>query len=135
MSIQENKAVIQAMIAALNQGKAEEAVAFTHPDCLMNGEPFGRDGDRLRTQMFLTAFPDQVWALDRLIAEGDWVSASYTFKGTFQEKMGDIPPTGKPVIFTGTTLYHVQNGQFIEVWEYIDRLALYQQMGVIPAMA
>ncbi len=135
MSIQENKAMIQAMIAALNQGKVDEAVAFTHPDCKMNGEPFGREGDRLRTQMFFTAFPDQIWTLDQLIAEGDWVSASYTFQGTFKEKMGDIPPTGKPVMFKGVTHYHIQDGQYVEVWEYIDRLSLYQQMGVIPEMA
>ena len=133
MSTQENKAMVQAMIEALNNGKVEAAVAFTHPECTLNGEPFGREGDRFRTQMYATAFPDQVWTLDRMIAEGEWVSASYTFKGTFTEKLGDFHPTGKPVIFTGVTNYHIKDGQFIEAWEYIDRLTLYQQMGLIPA--
>ena len=135
MNTQENKVLVLSAIDAVNHGKVDDAVAFTHPNCTLNGEAFGREGDRIRTQMFLSAFPDQVWTVDRLIAEGEWVSTSYTFRGTFLEKMGDFPPTGKPVVFTAVSLYHIKDRQFVEVWEFYDRLALYQQMGVIPAMA
>ena len=135
MSAQGNKAIVQTMIEAINRGNLEGSVAYTHQDCTLNGQPFGQEGDRSRMQMYLTAFPDQVWTLDRLIAEGEWVSIAYTFTGTFTVALGETPPTGKQVIFTGVSHYHMQDGQFIEVWEYIDRLNLYQGLGLIPVMA
>ena len=87
----------------------------------------------MRMQMFVDAFPDQVWTWDRLIAEGSWFSATYTFKGTFTGPMGGCPPNGKEVMFTGVSVYHIQDGQITEIWEYYDKLGLYQQMGLIPA--
>jgi predicted ester cyclase len=135
MTTEENKAILRDMFKAINEGQVEQAIATTHPECTLNGQPFGREGDRIRTQTFLTAFPDQVWTLEQMIAEGEWVSATYTFTGTFLEKMGEFLPTGKQVCFKGVTNYHIQDGQFVEAWEYYDRLALYQQMGLIPATA
>lgn len=130
-----NKSIIIAAIDATNKGKVEDAIAFTHSKCTLNGQEFGREGDRARTQMILDGFPDQVWKIDRLIAEGEWVAASYTFQGTFLKKYGDFPPNGKQVTFTGASLYHIVDGQIVEIWEYIDRLVLFQQLGIIPAMA
>jgi predicted ester cyclase len=73
-----------------------------------------------------------VWKWDGLIAEGEWVGARYTFKGTFTGQMGDIPTNGKETIFTGVSVYRIQQGQIVEIWEYYDKLGLYQQIGVIP---
>lgn len=130
--IQENEAVLVRVVELINQGKAAESVEFTHPDCTMNGEPYGRAADLLRMKMFETAFPDQAWTWDRLIIEGEWASAAYTFKGTFLGPMGEVPPNGKEVIFKGVSLYRIQDRQIMEIWEYYDKLSLYQQMGVIP---
>ena len=38
------------------------------------------------------------------------------------------------IVFTGISLYRFQEGQIVEIWEYYDKLGLYQQIGVIPAM-
>ncbi len=135
MLAQENSSIVQAMIDAINRGDVEKAISYTHPECELDGKPFGREGDRERTGAFLSAFPGQVWTIDRLITEGEWVSMAYTFQGNFTGHYGEVPPTGKPVRFTGVTLYHLKDGQFIEVWEYLDRLTLYQQLGLIPATA
>ena len=132
-SVQEaNKAILQAVVAAYNQGDVEKACSFTHPECTLEGKPFGREGDLMRSQMFNTAWPDQVWTWDGLIAEGEWVAARYTFKGTFSGPMGDIPPNGKEIEFTGVSVYRFQQGQIVEIWEYYDKLGLYQQIGLIP---
>ncbi len=135
MNTYDVKSIVTAAIDAINRGDIEKAVTFTHSECTLNGQPLGREGDQVRNQMVLDAFPDQHWSLDRLIAEGEWVSASYTFTGTFTNKYGDFPPTGKPVTFVGNSLYHVKDRQIVEIWEYIDRLALFQQMGIIPETA
>jgi predicted ester cyclase len=131
--IQENKALLQAILDAYNIGDVEKACSYTHPDCTLNGEPFGREGDLQRSHMMMTPFPDQVWTWDSLVAEDDWVATRFTFKGTFKNSMGEYPPNGKEVIFTGVSVYHIQDGQIIEIWESYDRLGLYQQMGLIPA--
>lgn len=134
MSAQDNRAIVLAMLEALNHGDLEESVSYTHPDCELDGKPFGREGDRTRTEMFLAAFPGQVWTADRIITEGEWVSLAYTFTGNFTGTYGNIPPSGKQIVFTGVSHYHLKGGQFVEIWEYIDRLSLYQQLGLIPAM-
>lgn len=135
MLAQENRAIVQAMVDALNHGDVEKAVGFTHLECKLDGKPFGREGDRLRTQAFMSAFPGQVWSIDHLIAEGEWVSMAYTFQGNFTGPYGELPPTGKPVRFTGVSFYQLKNGLFIEIWEYMDRLSLYQQLGLLPETA
>ncbi len=135
MLTQENRTIVQAMIDAINNGDVEKAISYTHPECTLDGKPFGRDGDRMRSGTFMSAFPGQVWTIDRMIAEGEWVSMAYTFQGDFTGQFGEVPPTGKPVIFTGVTQYRLRDGQFIEIWEYLDRLTLYQQLGLIPAAA
>ena len=133
VSLQEaNKMILRSVIDAYNRGDIEKAISYTHQDCTLDGNPFGREGDLIRSQTFKTAWPDQVWTLDRLIAEGDWIVANYTFKGTFNGPMGDIPPNGKETAFTGVSVYRFDEGQIVEIWEYYDKLGLYQQMGIIP---
>jgi predicted ester cyclase len=134
-SLQEaNKAILHTVVDAYNQGDIEKACSYTHPACTLDGKPFGREGDLMRSNMFKTAWPDQVWTWDALIAEGDWVAARYTFKGTFTGPMREIPPNGQEIVFTGVSVYRFQLGQIVEIWEYYDKLGLYQQMGLIPAM-
>jgi predicted ester cyclase len=130
--IVENKAILEEVALAYNEGRIEDACSFTHPECTLNGEIFGREGDLGRSFVMQTAFPDQVWHWDYLIAEGEWVSAAYTFKGTFLGNMGDVPPNGKEIVFTGVSLYHFIDGLIVEIKEYYDKLGLYQQMGLIP---
>ena len=131
-SLQEaNKAILQAIVDAYNQGDIEKACSYTHPTCTLDGKPLGREGDLERSKMLYTAYPDQVWTWDGLIAEDEWVAARYTFKGTFSGPMGDVPPNGKEIVFTGVSVYRMQQGQIVEIWEYYDKLSLYQQMGII----
>src|SRR5215467_11237793 len=51
-----------------------------------------------------------------LIAEGDMVTIHDTYRlkhtGTFQ----GVPPTGKEVTITGTDIYRVVGGKFVEQW-------------------
>ncbi len=121
------------MVEAYNAGDIEKACLYTHPACTLDRQPFGREGDLMLSQMFLTAWPDMKRSRDALIAEDEWVAAAYTFKGTFTGPMGNVPPNGQETIFTGVSLYRMQEGQIVEIREYYDKLGLYQQMGIIPA--
>ena len=71
MSVEENKALVRRAFAAANAGDIDASVAATAPDARLNGQPFGREGDRERTRRLLAAFPDVHYGLHDLIAENE----------------------------------------------------------------
>jgi len=133
MSAKNNKAIILAMVDALNGGDIDKSVEMDAPDILMNGAPFGREADRQRCIMMANAFPDGQWIVDDAIAEDDRVVLRYTFRGTHKGDLMGIPPTGKTVAFSGMSMYRMVDNTCVEFWEALDRLTLYQQLGLVPA--
>lgn len=133
MSVEENKALIRRAFAAANAGDIDASVAATAPDARLNGQPFGREGDRERTRRLLAAFPDVHYELHDLIAEGDKVAVRYTMRGTQQGELLGIAPTGKAVAMSVTTIYQISDDQIVDLWENYDELGLFRQLGAIPA--
>lgn len=134
MSTEKNKAFVKEFVEAGNRGDVEGNIKYTTPDCLLNGEPFGREGDRQRNLMMLAAFPDGQYSMDDMIAEGDKVVLRWTFRGTHKGELMGIPATGKQVTMSGISIYHFANGMLAEIWENYDRFGFLQQLGVIPAL-
>ena len=79
------------------------------------------------------AFPDLQVVIEDQIAEGDKVTtrwkASGTHLGTFA---GLIPPTNKPVTITALHVHQITDGKIVALWEQIDLLGLFQQLGLSP---
>jgi predicted ester cyclase len=96
-------------------------------------EPQDREARQQISQMFYAAIPDLQHTLEGIIAEVDKVVARLTGRGTHQEAFGDLPPTGKPIMFTGMRFYRMVDGKIAEEWANFDQLGLMQQMGAIPA--
>ena len=84
-------------------------------------------------QAFTMGFPDARIAADSSIAEGDHVVTRWTLTGTHLGTFQGIPPTGRPVRFTGIEFNRVVNGRFVEHWSMFDNLALLRQIGAMPA--
>jgi steroid delta-isomerase-like uncharacterized protein len=133
MTVETNKKLVLAAIDAVNRNDVDEAVAFDATDLLLNGEPFGLAADRQRCLMMAAAFPDGRWVIDDVVAEGEKVVLRYTFRGTHQGDLMGIPPTGKAISLTGMSIYRIVDGMLVEFWESLDRLGLYQQLGLVPA--
>jgi len=55
-------------------------------------------------------------------------------QGYVQRTDGRYPPNGKETVFTGVSIYRLREGQIVEIREFYDKLGLYQQMGIIPAL-
>jgi len=68
-----------------------------------------------------------------LVAEGDLVVVRETYRLTHQGEFQGIAPTGKDVSVTGTEIYRIVDGMFVEQWVEADMLGLLQQLGVVPA--
>jgi steroid delta-isomerase-like uncharacterized protein len=78
---------------------------------------------------FTTAFPDSRISIDSSIAAGDSVSTRWTLTGTHNGVFQGIPPTGRPVKFTGIEFNRVVNGKIADHWSQFDLVSLMQQIG------
>jgi predicted ester cyclase len=84
----------------------------------------------------LTAFPDYAVDIRDQVSEQDKVATVWTIRGTHEgtwdSPIGPIPPSGKPIEWTGTTTARVADGVMAEVigsnW---DHLAILQQIGAV----
>lgn len=133
----EDKAVIRRFYEELDKGNFEVYSELCTPDYISHfpgsSDPQDREARKQISQMFYEAIPDLQHTLEDIIAEGDHVAARLTAHGTHQEAFGDLPPTGKPIMFTGMRFYRMVGGQIAEEWANFDQLGLMQQMGASPA--
>ncbi len=79
----------------------------------------------------------EVWGgwnvtIEEMIAEGDRVVVRWTSRGTHQGEVHGLPPTGKEVTNSGINIFRIAEGKIAEVWDIMDRLWLWQQLGVLP---
>ena len=118
--------------------RGDEAVAerIIHPDFVDHTNPPGMQhglaGHKAIVRLFRTAFPDQWWQIEDLIAEGDKIVARTTMTGTHHGDFFGIPPTGRSVTLTGVHIMRVADGRVIEHWGSNDDLGLMRQLGAIP---
>ncbi len=120
MSAEANKAVVQRLFEAFNQGDLgalDELIAADHID----HTPFpvrtpGREGWKQTVAMLRTAFPDMQQTIDDLLADGDKVVARWTGRGTHQGSYRGIASTGLPVAITGIHIFRIADGQIAESW-------------------
>jgi predicted ester cyclase len=79
---------------------------------------------------FRKAFPDVLFGIDEVIADGNTVAARVTYSGTHTGVLGaDIEPTGKYVSGPGFLVWHWLDGKVVEEWDYWDELGFWQQLG------
>jgi len=95
--------------------------------------PTGREAPKQLTTVLRSAFPDFKATINDLIAEGDKVVIHMTWNGTQQGEFMGIPPTGKRISVGIFDILRIAEGQIVEHWGLMDRMAMMQQLGVIPA--
>lgn len=93
----------------------------------------GREPFRLEIQRVRDAFPDLHVEILQTIAEGDLVSVRLVASGTHLGSIGASMSTGRHGRIVSYTTYRVQDGRLVERWNLMDRLAMLQQLGVMPA--
>jgi len=86
-------------------------------------------------QKFLAAFPDIRIDVTRTVVEGDMVAAHCSVTVTHAGDGLGMAATGRTATISGLCMARVQNGQLVEGWNSFDFLSLYQQLGLLPALA
>jgi steroid delta-isomerase-like uncharacterized protein len=135
MSAEENKASLRRFVdEILNKGNmavAHELVAedFVELDPLP-GQQQGLQGLIDTILMVRTAFPDAVWIVEEMVAEGEKVACYSIWSGTHQGAFLGIPPTGKRVTVSSMEFDYYVDGKLKESRLLMNIMSLMQQLGV-----
>jgi len=95
----------------------------------------GPEGAAETVKAWHAAFPDGRLTLEDITTEDDLSVVRTTFRGTFSESIGDLPPSGEKVTVTSIGIERIVDGKIVERWGDRNLVALMQQIGALPALA
>ena len=78
------------------------------------------------------AFPDVLFEVEDLVAEGDMVAFRLNWSGTHKGEFFGVPPTGTRATVTEMHMFRIADGKVVERWGEWDALGLMQQLGAAP---
>ncbi len=133
-------------VQARNQAKLDMLDRIYHPDvvvhdCSVPGDIRGLDALKEYYANTHSAFTNPNFSLDQMFVDGDRIMWIWTFRAvstdTFRTPLGNAPPTGKEVTFSGVAIDRLVDGKFAEEWVYFNVLDPLLQLGfgVVPPQA
>ena len=137
MSTEENKAIIRRAVEETWHKRNLDVIDELYATDFVNHDSGAPDvRDLVTYKGFIaaarTGLPDFHVTIEDMIAEGDKVASRWTARGTHQDELFGIPPTGKQATWTGMTIYRFAGGKIVEAWWLRDMLSLLIQLGVVP---
>jgi predicted ester cyclase len=143
MSLEANKAVVRrAYEVGMNNKDWSVIDEVFSPDYVVYypGVPpiRGLEAAKQALKAFLDAFPDIHFVVEDQLAEGHKVTTRWSGKGThsgeyrgFPVATKVYPPTGRPVQFSATDIYRIENGKIMEEWNTLETLVVLHQIGAV----
>lgn len=92
------------------------------------GDFHGPESMKKVVQTWLTGFPNLSVKNSSVICENDLVVLHWHAQGTHQGEFKGIQPTGRPVVYAGTTIYRIRENKIVEYWAYLDMQHLLKQI-------
>jgi steroid delta-isomerase-like uncharacterized protein len=138
MTTEENKVLARQFINSYNMEDPAIWDKLCAPDCVAHVNM--QDWTLEQTKQYLkaglrVAFPDEVFIIEDMIAEGDKVAVRYTWHGTHKGTYLGTAPTGKKVTLVFLELLKISRGKIVESWEMVDLSHFYIQLGITPGPA
>jgi len=96
------------------------------------GIPPTKEGLKQFVSMLRRAFPDALFQVADIAAEGDKVWARVVVTGTQRGEYFGIPPTGKSIRIEVFDICRIARNQIVEHWGLSDQMGLMRQLGVLP---
>ncbi len=136
--LEENKAIVRASVEKFwNMGDLAVADEFYATNYVGHhpGLPEVRGCEALKkwAEVEFAAFPDAHNTIEDLVAERDKVVKRWTTRETHTGEYYGIPPTGKQVTVTGTTIYRIADGKIVEGWWVYENKMLQLGFKLVPA--
>ena len=94
----------------------------------------GREANRQFWTVFFAGLPDVRVTMEDLVVSGDRVVGRFVYRGTHTGDLMGIPATGKPVEMRSIDIWRVQNGMFVEHWDELNLMQVFQQIGALPPL-
>jgi predicted ester cyclase len=123
-----------------NQRKLEIADDIFDKDChtfqLRSGSPAessprGPEVIKEHVSEWLSGFPDLIFTIEQMIAEGNRVSTLLVMNGTHTGQWLGMAPSGKRINIRMMTIHRLQNNKIIEDWVIVESLGFFQQLGIV----
>lgn len=93
------------------------------------GPPRDHAGYLAMARDFLAAFPDLHFEVERVVEDGERVSARLVITGTNLGPFRGRAATGRAVRVVGQPQARVVGGQIVEFWQLFDELGMLHQLG------
>ncbi len=142
MSTEENKAIARRFVEVLQEffrtGDADlmDSVLADNVVQYISGlspEAESLEGFKQLLPALPQAFPDVLFEVEDLVAEGDKVAFRLIWTATHQGEFFGIPPTGTRARVTEMHIFRIADGKIVERWGEWDALGLMQQLGTAPS--
>jgi predicted ester cyclase len=134
MTAETNKTVVRRFFERQDAGDFSGVESILDSRILIHqpGSPnLDLKGYRKLSEDYRQGFPDTHTTIDDLIAEGDYVVARITYRGTHRGTLMGIAPTNRQIVLPSVVICRLSNGRVAELWEEFDQLSLMTQLGVI----
>lgn len=97
---------------------------------LPEGEARGRDGLEEWMRTVTSSFPDFRVDITNLLTAEEIGLVEVTYAMTHEGEFMDIEPTGNTVELAGAVKLRLEDGKITEHHDYVDRRALFEQLGI-----
>jgi predicted ester cyclase len=112
----EKTAFYRRYLRRCNDHRFEELDEFVAEEVRVNGVAQDLDRYAAGLRAVVEAFPDYHWDLQRLLVDGDWLSAHLTGTGTHTGTFRGIPATSRTISTQELAIYRLDSGRIVESW-------------------
>jgi steroid delta-isomerase-like uncharacterized protein len=142
MSAEENKAIARRFVEILQEffrtgdaGLMDTVLADNVVQHISGMPPEAQslEGFKQLLPALRQGFPDALFEVEDLVAQGDKVAFRLVWNGTHQGELFGIPPSGTRAAVTEMHLLRIADSKIVERWGEWDALGMMQQLGAFPA--
>jgi len=94
----------------------------------------GREANRQFLAAFFAALPYLSASMEDLVVSGDRVVGRFVYRGTHTGELMGIPASGNAVEMRSIDIWRVEDHMFVEHWDELNLLEMFQQMGALPPL-
>lgn len=140
MSEQDIRRLVEEAYTALNRRDLDAHLKLLDDSYVWESDVFpapitGREASRQTFKEYLAAFPDLRLDIEQILCSGNHVVVRWRSTGTHKGEFRGIAPTNRQVTLHGCNVHEIKNDRFAKTFGYFDRLAMREQLGVVPAVA
>jgi predicted ester cyclase len=134
MSVEEQKALIHRLFdEGVNRRNLKVIEELVSPTLTVGADlPDGPEGVKAIVEWLHSVFGDLEYRVEDVVAEADKVVARLSARGIHQGEYVGHHATGKLVTYDEVMIVRLASGQIVEWWIVADKLAILEQIGVIP---